>query len=92
MMMLLIPIYQPVIKLYGYAPIWFWTIFLMVVTSGGLSPPFGYTLFALKTAAQDTTLEEIYASAWPFVGLFVIGMVLVALFPQSVLFLPSLIR
>jgi tripartite ATP-independent transporter DctM subunit len=92
MMMLLIPIYQPVIKLYGYEPIWFWTIFLMVVTSGGLSPPFGYTLFALKTAAQDTTLEEIYASAWPFVGLFVIGMVLVALFPQSVLFLQSLIR
>jgi TRAP-type mannitol/chloroaromatic compound transport system permease large subunit len=90
LMMILIPIYQPMLKLYGFDAIWFWTLFLMVVTSGGLSPPFGYTLFALKSAAQNTSLEEIYASAWPFVWLFCVGMAIVALFPQTVLFLPGL--
>ena len=92
LMMILIPVYQPLLKHYGFDPIWFWTMFLMVVTSGGLSPPFGYLLFALKSAVPDISLTEIYAAAWPFLWLLCIGILVVALFPQTVLFLPGLFR
>jgi tripartite ATP-independent transporter DctM subunit len=92
LMMVLVPIYQPMIKHYGFDPLWFWTMFLMNVTAGGLSPPFGYTLFALKSAAENISLEEIYSSAWPFLWLLVLGIVLVALFPQTVLYLPSVAK
>jgi tripartite ATP-independent transporter DctM subunit len=92
LMMILVPIYQPMIKHYGFDSLWFWTMFLMNVTAGGLSPPFGYTLFALKSAAENTSLEEIYSSAWPFLWLLVLGIVLVALFPQTVLYLPSVAK
>ena len=92
LMMILIPVYQPLLKHYGFDPIWFWTMFLMVVTSGGLSPPFGYLLFALKSAVPDISLTEIYSAAWPFLWLLCIGILVVALFPQTVLFLPGLFR
>ena len=56
LMLVLVPIYQPIIKIYGFDEIWFWTLFLIVATVGGLTPPFGYVLFALKSAAPDVPL------------------------------------
>src|SRR5262245_52345286 len=40
-MLVLIPIYQPIIKLYGFDEIWFWTLFLINVSLGGLTPQIG---------------------------------------------------
>ena len=57
LMLVLVPIYQPIIRIYGFDDIWFWTLFLIVATVGGLTPPFGYVLFALKSAAPDVPLQ-----------------------------------
>jgi len=43
--MVAIPIYLPLVKVYGYDPIWFWMIFLINLVLGSMIPPFGYTLF-----------------------------------------------
>jgi tripartite ATP-independent transporter DctM subunit len=92
LMLVLIPIYQPLIKFYAFDPIWFWTLFLIVATLGGLTPPFGYVLFALKSAAPKLPTTEIYSASWPFVWLIVLGMVILVLFPSLVTFLPNLAR
>ena len=89
-MLVMVPIYQPIIKIYGFDEIWFWTLFLIVVTVGGLTPPFGYILFALKSAAPDVSLRTIYRASWPFVRIILAGMVLCALFPEVITFLPRL--
>ena len=90
LMLVLVPIYQPIIRIYGFDDIWFWTLFLIVATVGGLTPPFGYVLFALKSAAPDVPLQVIYRASWPFVWIIVVGMVLFAFFPGLITFLPSL--
>ena len=92
LMLVLIPIYQPLLKLYAFDPIWFWTLFLIVATVGGLTPPFGYVLFALKSAAPDLPTTEIYRASWPFVWLIVLGLVILVIFPDLVTFLPNLTR
>ena len=92
LMLVLIPIYQPLLKLYAFDPIWFWTLFLIVATVGGLTPPFGYVLFALKSAAPDLPTTEIFRASWPFVWLIVLGMVILAVFPDLVTVLPNLTR
>jgi tripartite ATP-independent transporter DctM subunit len=92
LMLVLIPIYQPLIKFYAFDPIWFWTLFLIVATLGGLTPPFGYVLFALKSAAPNLPTTEIYRASWPFVWLIVLGMVILMIFPDLVTFLPNLTR
>jgi tripartite ATP-independent transporter DctM subunit len=92
LMLVLIPIYQPLLKHYAFDPIWFWTLFLIVATLGGLTPPFGYVLFALKSAAPDLPTTEIYRASWPFVFLIVVGMIILVIFPDLITFLPNLMR
>jgi TRAP-type C4-dicarboxylate transport system permease large subunit len=89
LMMVLIPIYQPILKLYGFDEIWFWTLFLIVATVGGISPPFGYTLFAFKSAAPDVPMSDLFRAAWPFVWIIVLGLVVMAVFPDIITFLPE---
>lgn len=92
LMLVLIPIYQPLLKLYGFDAIWYWTLFLIVATVGGLTPPFGYVLFALKSAAPQIPTTEIFRASWPFVWLIVLGMAILAVFPDIITFLPSLMQ
>jgi TRAP-type C4-dicarboxylate transport system permease large subunit len=89
-MLVLIPIYQPLLKLFAFDPIWFWTLFLIVATMGGLTPPFGYALFGSAQRRPATT--EIYRASWPFVWLIALGMVILVIFPDLVTFLPNLAR
>jgi len=92
LMLVLIPIYQPLIKHYAFDPIWFWTLFLIVATVGGLTPPFGYVLFALKSAAPQLATTEIYRASWPFVWLIVLGLLILMMVPDLVTFLPNLTK
>ncbi len=91
-MLLAIPIYQPIVATMGYDPIWFWTMFLIILTLGSLTPPFGYTLFALRSAADGLSTGAIYAAAWPVVGIFLAGMALMWAAPGIVTVLPGLLR
>lgn len=88
LMLILVPIYKPIIALYQFDDIWFWTLFLIVATVGGLTPPFGYVLFALRSAAPDVPMQTIYRASWPFVWIIVFGMFLFAVFPDLITALP----
>ncbi|MDO3380288.1 TRAP transporter large permease [Geoalkalibacter halelectricus] len=88
-MLIAIPIYEPLLGVYGFDPIWFWMLFLINMTLGSMTPPFGYTIFALKGAAPDFSMEDVYGGAWPMVGLFILGMAIMYAFPGIVTFLPS---
>jgi len=88
LLIVIIPIYQPLIKALHFDPIWFWTLMLLNVTVGGLTPPFGYTMFAFKGAAPNVPLSDVYNASWPFVALFVVSIVLLALFPGLATWLP----
>lgn len=90
LMMVLIPIYDPLIKVLGFDPVWFWMQFLINMVVGGITPPFGYIIFALKASVPDMTLPQLYRSAWLFVLATVAGMALFTVFPELVTFLPRI--
>jgi tripartite ATP-independent transporter DctM subunit len=89
LMLILVPIYQPIVASAGLDPIWFWLLVLLNLTVGGITPPFGYTMFAFKATAPNLPLSDVYRASWPFVGLFIVLMFVVALFPQIATYLPS---
>ncbi|QBF33684.1 TRAP transporter large permease [Thalassococcus sp. S3] len=91
-MLLAIPIYQPIVAAMGYDPIWFWTLFMINLTVGSLTPPFGYTLFALKGANPDLSTGSVFAAAWPVVLIFLTGMALLWAVPGIVTLVPGLLR
>lgn len=87
-----IPIYVPIIRSLGFDPVWFGILYIMSLESAYLTPPFGFNLFYMRALAPpEITLADIYRSVIPFVGLQLIGLALVVLFPQIALWLPSLI-
>jgi len=56
-----------------------------------LSPPFGPACFWLKSVAPpEITLQDIFLAVLPFIGLQLIGLTLVIIFPEIVMFLPNL--
>jgi len=85
------PVAYPIIKTFNFDPIWFGVVFVMLLQVGYITPPFGFNLFYLKaTAPEGITLSHIYNSVWPFVAIFMIGVVICTIFPEIVLWLPNI--
>jgi tripartite ATP-independent transporter DctM subunit len=92
LMMVLIPIYEPLIKALDFDPVWFWMQFLINMVVGAITPPFGYIIFALKAAVPGMTLAELYGPAWTFTLTTIAGIILFAVFPELVTFLPRVLK
>ncbi len=84
---------MPIVTGMGFDPIWFGVLILVNLEAGGLTPPFGLILFVMKgVAPEGTTMEDIIRSAMPILGLVLIGLVLVLVFPALALWLPAMMR
>jgi len=92
LMLIVIPIYLPILEALQFDPVWFWLLFLLNITLGAITPPFGYVMFAVKAAAPDVSMGEIFNASWLFVGLTLFGMLVMAAFPDIVTFLPELVQ
>lgn len=91
LLIVIIPIYDPLLKALNFDPVWFWTLMLINITVGGMTPPFGYTMFAFKGAAPNVPITQIFSASWPFVWLILLSMVIIALFPGLATWLPGLL-
>jgi tripartite ATP-independent transporter DctM subunit len=91
-MMITIPLYLPIVQVMGFNPIWFWCLYLVNMTIGGITPPFGLNLFILKGTSSTTSLQEVYRAAIPFVIIMIAGMVPMVIFPQIITWIPTLFQ
>ncbi len=90
-MMITLPVFVPVIITLGFDPVWFGVIFLLNIEMATTSPPYGLSLFVMKSVAPpDTTIGDVYRAALPFLGCDAIAMVLIIAFPAMVLWLPGI--
>ncbi len=85
------PIFFPIVMSLGYDPLWFAIIFVINMELAYLTPPFGFNLFYMKAVTPPgITMMDIYKSQTPFVLLMLLGLILCMIFPQIILWLPSL--
>lgn len=90
--MIIVPLFMPVINALGFNGIWFLAILLLNCEMAITSPPFGAGLFVMKgVAPKNTTMGQIYRSALPFLGCDLVAMILMIAFPAIVLWLPGII-
>ncbi|MGM0427470.1 MAG: TRAP transporter large permease [Thermodesulfobacteriota bacterium] len=89
-MILTVPILFPVIEALHLDPIWFGVLMVIVLEVGLITPPVGLNVFVLKAAAPDVPLTVIFRGILPFLAAALLSIVLLILFPQLALFLPSL--
>lgn len=90
MLVIVAPLYIPLIKALGFNPIWYGVLYTVTCQIAYMTPPFGYNLFLMKAMApKEITLTDIYSSITPFVIIMVIALGLVMAFPQIALWLPE---
>lgn len=92
-MLVAIPIYAPLAAKLGFDPVWFWTLFSINMTLASLTPPFGYTMYALRAAAPNLlTMKQVFDASWPITWVFVAGMAVMSVFPGIITWLPALLK
>jgi len=91
MMLLTVPIFFPLAESLGFDLIWFGLIMLLALEISFTTPPFGLLLFVMKgVAPPETTMRDIYVSAFPYMGCALLLVALLVIFPQLALWLPGL--
>ncbi|QIM49286.1 TRAP transporter large permease subunit [Pusillimonas sp. DMV24BSW_D] len=95
--LIILPVFTPILETMDLGShvaqsdflVWFAILLAVNLQTSYLTPPFGYALFYMKGAKiPGVTMQHIYAGIIPFVILQLIGLALVALFPEIVLWLP----
>jgi tripartite ATP-independent transporter DctM subunit len=92
LIVVLIPIFYPLVINLGFDPIWFGVIVVLTGEMGVITPPVGVNVFVIKGIAQDIPLEVIFRGIMPFLGALIILTVVLTMFPGIVTFLPSLMK
>jgi len=87
-----IPIFFPMAIKLGYDPIWFGCILTVVTTMGAITPPVGICAYVVAGMAKDIPLSTVFKGVLWFIPAYCVAMAFMIIFPQIVLFLPSLVK
>ncbi|MGB9628564.1 MAG: TRAP transporter large permease [Thermodesulfobacteriota bacterium] len=90
MMVLTMPVIFPVIKALGFDPIWFGVICVIMMEAGLITPPVGLNVYTLAGVVKDVPMETIFRGSMPFLLSMIAVVILITIFPQIALFLPSM--
>lgn len=88
MIYLTLPILYPVILKFGFDPIWFGVVLVVLIEVGQIHPPLGINLFTIKSIAPKAQLRDIVLGSLPYVFIILLLVVLLAFFPDLALWLP----
>jgi C4-dicarboxylate transporter DctM subunit len=90
MVLITVPVFLPLVKQFGYDPVWFGVIIVIVAEVGLIHPPVGLNLFVIQAHAPDIKITSIYRGIVPFLFAPLLLIVLMFAFPQLALWLPKL--
>jgi C4-dicarboxylate transporter DctM subunit len=92
MILLMVPVFFPIVASLGLNPVWFGIIVIIVVEIGLITPPIGLNVFVVKSIVGDVPLGEIFRGIVPFVAASILGLLLIIFFPPIALVLPQIMR
>lgn len=87
-----LPVFIPIVEQMGWDPLWFALLVVVCLQTSWLTPPFGFALFFLRgVAPPGVSYFDIVKGCFPFMLCQLLGLALLILFPQIILFLPNLV-
>ena len=88
----IVPIVGPILIALGFDPLWLGVMIGINLQTSFLTPPFGFALFYLRGVAPEAVQTlQIYRGVIPFIGIQILALALIWMFPDIVLWLPGLI-
>ena len=89
-LLIFVPIFVPLIIKAGFDPIWFSILFLVVIQTSYLTPPMAPAIFYLKgIVPPEITVKDMFKGVVPYIGLQLIGIAILIMFPKIALWLPE---
>jgi len=89
-MLIFAPLLSKVVAAYNIDPVHFAVVFVLNVSIGMMTPPYGLTMFLMLRLAEITMLDFIQAM-WPFLTALLVALVLITYIPPLTLWLPNLL-
>ncbi|MFT7258762.1 MAG: TRAP-type mannitol/chloroaromatic compound transport system permease large subunit, partial [Glaciecola sp.] len=87
-----VPIIAPILLVMGIDPIWLGIMIAVNLQTSFLTPPFGFALFYLRGVTSDTVkTEQIYKGVIPFIIIQLVLLIIMAIWPSIITWLPSVI-
>lgn len=91
MVLITVPVFLPIVVSYGYDPIWFGVFVVVLVELGLITPPVGMNLFIIRAQIPDVPMKTLYKAILPFLIAPVALIILLFLFPELAIWLPSVL-
>jgi tripartite ATP-independent transporter DctM subunit len=92
MIMLVVPIFLPIVTRLGFDPIWFGVVIILVMQLGCITPPVGLSCYVVSGVARDIPLSTIFRGAMPFCFGVLATIILITALPGLATWLPGLLR
>ena len=90
MLVIVAPLYVPLVDALGFNLIWYGVLYTITTQIAYMTPPFGYNLFLMRAMAPpEITLRDIYRSIIPFVGVMILALTIIMIFPEIALWFPA---
>ena len=90
MLVIVAPLYVPLVDALGFNLIWYGILYTITTQIAYMTPPFGYNLFLMRAMAPpEVTLRDIYRSIIPFVGVMIVALAIIMIFPEIALWFPA---
>ena len=90
MLVIVAPLYVPLVDALGFNLIWYGVLYTITTQIAYMTPPFGYNLFLMRAMAPpEITLHDIYRSIIPFVGVMILALMIIMIFPEIALWFPE---
>ncbi|MGY9057171.1 MAG: TRAP transporter large permease subunit, partial [Alphaproteobacteria bacterium] len=90
--LIIIPVAVAVLEPMGVDKVWFCIMFLVVIQTSYLTPPMAPAIFYLRgISPPEITLRDMYRGVMPFIGLEIVALGLVMVFPGLALWLPKVL-
>jgi len=87
-MILTLPLVFPIIQALGFDEIWFGVIVVLLLEIGLVTPPVGINLF-ITSKYSKIPVDRVFYGSVPFIGILLLTILLLVIFPQIVLYLPT---
>ena len=87
----IVPLVGPILIANGADPLWLGILISLNLQTSFLTPPFGFSLFFLRgVAPKEIQTRNIYRGVMPYIGIQVLAIIIVAMFPSIATWLPNL--
>jgi tripartite ATP-independent transporter DctM subunit len=90
MILLVLPTIFPSVVALGFDPVWFGVVTVLMMEAGQITPPIGVNVFAISSASK-VPMGVVFKGIFPFFLCMMVLLVILVLFPQLALFLPTVL-